>query len=195
MKKTLAILLLAVFVMNVQTACSSETDGEEPMLRQELWGSVCKTVLSLTLHQVMVILKPLEILDSPCQQTIQTSPRRLAMSFYTKAIRFASSMAQTLGRIPKLAESPMPHRRNFATCLVRGLSTLRFRWQQMQQAFRLSRPITTNPLQEKVFTALMVKSFPKHLKREFILRMGWKRQNDSPFDIGIYRLPLRSSTV
>ena len=29
MKKTLAILLLAVFVMNEQTACSSETDGEE----------------------------------------------------------------------------------------------------------------------------------------------------------------------
>lgn len=29
MKKTLAILLLAFFVMNVQTACSSETDGEE----------------------------------------------------------------------------------------------------------------------------------------------------------------------
>lgn len=29
MKKTLAILLLAAFVMNVQTACSAETDGEE----------------------------------------------------------------------------------------------------------------------------------------------------------------------
>lgn len=29
MKKTLAILLMAFFVMNVQAACSSETDGEE----------------------------------------------------------------------------------------------------------------------------------------------------------------------
>ena len=87
MKKTLAVLLLAVFVMNVQTACSSETDGEEhlktPDDNNNSQDNETSTIMNITVNnKVLEVSLASNAATKALKERLQDSPVTYSSSSY-----------------------------------------------------------------------------------------------------------------
>lgn len=87
MKKTLAVLLLAVFVMNLQTACSSETDGEEhlktPDDNNNSQDNETSTIMNITVNnKVLEVSLASNAATKALKERLQDGPVTYSSSSY-----------------------------------------------------------------------------------------------------------------
>lgn len=87
MKKTLAILLLTFFVMNVQTVCSSETDGEEsvktPDNNNNNQDNETSTIMNITVNnKVLEVSLVSNAATKALKERLQNGPVTYSSSSY-----------------------------------------------------------------------------------------------------------------